>query len=254
MNIAIIEDEKLLQDELIEHLSFFSDINIVKCIDSVNESISWLQNNMETIDLIFMDIELSDGVCFEIFESLDIQTPIIFLTAYSEYAIKAFKVNSIDFLLKPINSNDLSFALNKYKTKYSQKKIDISLFKKLYAKVDENTTTRFLINSGDNYKYVATTDIAYFLSEDKYTTVVTFDNKKHIIDKSLNTIEELISTEQFYRPSRNIIVNIKAIIRASKYFNSRLKLHINPLPNIDIIVSRTKAPGFLKWMGNIDAQ
>lgn len=249
MKILIIEDEKLLQIELEKLLLSYSDIEVVKKIQTVEESISWLDKNSDLIDLIFMDIELADGVCFEIFDSIKVKTAIIFLTAYSEYAIRAFKVNSIDYLLKPINSEDLEFALNKFRESISKIEIDKTYFKDIFKMQESTKINRLLINSGDNYRYISVDKIAFFIAEDKYTTLTTFEGVKFIIDDSLNYLESYLDSDKFYRSSRNSIINIKSIIKASRYFNSRLKLHLNPASDFDIIVSRAKAKSFLNWMG-----
>lgn len=253
MKVVIIEDEKLLQKELRKQLQVYEEIEVVKCIQTVEEGIDWLTDHAKDIDLIFMDIELADGVCFEIFEVIDLTTPIIFLTAYSEYAIRAFKVNSIDYLLKPINPKELAFALTKFKdrqTKEIKEFIDLSTLKAFCSKSEGNQKTRFLVQSGDTYKYISINEIAYFHSEDKYSVIVTFDRHRYIIDESLNQLENTLPISTFYRPARNIIVRINSIEKASKYFNSRLKLYIQPKPDFDIIISRVKIKDFLNWMGS----
>lgn len=253
MKVAIVEDEKLLQKELMKQLQAYDDIEVVTCIQTVEEGIHWLRDHASSIDLIFMDIELADGVCFEIFEAIDLTTPIIFLTAYSEYAIRAFKVNSIDYLLKPINPTELEFALTKFsnaQTSEPKEYVDLSTLKEFYSKSAENQKTRFLVQSGDTYTYVSINEIAYFISEDKYSIIVTFDGHRYILDESLSHLEGSLPTRSFYRPARNIIVHINAIEKASKYFNSRLKLYLRPKPDFDIIVSRIKVKDFLNWMGS----
>lgn len=250
MKVVIIEDEKLLQKELIEQLKLYPDIQVIQCLQSVHSSVEWLQVHYLEVDLIFMDIELADGVCFEIFERIDISVPIIFLTAYSEYALKAFKVNSVDYLLKPIQPEELKFAIDKYQQQ-SKAFVQISskTFNGFFAKEGSIKKNRFLITSGEHYKYVITQEIAYFISDQKYTTLVTFKDEKYLIDDSLNQLELNLDQDVFYRPSRNLIVNIKAIVKASKYFNSRLKLFIEPAPLTDIIISRANVKDFLGWMG-----
>lgn len=253
MRVIIIEDEKLLQKELIKQLETYQEIEVVKCIQTVEEGISWLSENATSIDLIFMDIELADGVCFEIFEALKLNTPVIFLTAYSEYAIRAFKVNSIDYLLKPINPEELKHALTKFKDRKADETkeyLDVSMLKDFYSKSEESRKTRFLVKSGDTYKYISVSEIAYFLSEDKYSVIVSHEGQRYIIDESLSELEEHLLSRSFYRPARNIIVHINAIEKASKYFNSRLKIHLKPKADVDIIVSRVKVKDFLKWMGS----
>ncbi len=250
MRVLIIEDEKLLRMELIKQLNVYNDIEVVNCIQTVKESINWLSKRSASIDLIFMDIELADGICFEIFESIDVSIPIIFLTAYSEYSIRAFKVNSIDYLLKPINPEELDFAIRKFRNFSPQvQNHDPMFFKDLYSKITSKNPERFLIRSGNDYKYVTTHEIAYFFAEDKYTTIVTFKGSRYVIDESLTQLEAILQPEKFYRVSRNIIVNIEAILKASKYFNSRLKLYLVPDFEFDIVISRAKVKDFLKWMG-----
>ena len=251
MRVLIVEDEKLLQQELVRQLEAFEGIEVVKCIQTVSEGISWLAEYASGIDLIFMDIELADGVCFEIFEAIDLATPIIFLTAYSEYAIQAFKVNSIDYLLKPINSKDLEYAIAQFNKGVQEGKyVDLSVLKSFYLPQEQRQKQRFLVQSGDTYKHLPLDEIAYFLSEDKYSAIVTFNNQRHILDESLNQLEAMLPPMRFYRPARNIIVNINAVVKASKYFNSRLKLQLSPAPDFDVVISRVKVKDFLSWMGN----
>ncbi|MEM9053195.1 MAG: LytTR family DNA-binding domain-containing protein [Bacteroidota bacterium] len=253
MNAVIVEDEKLLQKELLEQLNVYDDIEVVKCIQTVEEGISWLDENATNVDIIFMDIELADGVCFEIFEAIELTTPVIFLTAYSEYAIQAFKVNSVDYLLKPINSDELKFALNKFKEtrkKGANELVDLSFLKEFYAKTEGSSKTRFLVQSGDNYKYIGINEIAYIFSEDKYSVIISFEGNRYIIDESLSHLEGSLPIQSFHRPSRNIIVHINSVEKASKYFNSRLKLFLNPQPEFEVIVSRVRVKGFLDWMGS----
>ena len=253
MKVVIVEDEKLLQKELKKELQFYDDIEVIKCIQTVEEGVKWLGINASKIDLIFMDIELADGVCFEIFEAIDLTLPIVFLTAYSEYAIRAFKVNSIDYLLKPINPKELKQALVKFKKRQfneTKQYVDLLTLKEFYSKSEDHKKTRFLVQSGDNYKYISTNEIAYIFSEDKYSVIVSFEGQRHIIDDSLNLLENNLPVNTFYRPTRGIILHINSIEKASRYFNSRLKLYIKPKPHFDIIVSRVKSKEFLNWMGS----
>lgn len=249
MRVLIIEDEVLLQKELEMQLQKISDAVIVHRIATVKESIKWLTKYADTIDLVFMDIELADGISFEIFDFVEVNKPIIFLTAYNEYAVEAFKVNSIYYLLKPINVKDLALALNKYK-KHSYNYINsINLLKGLYTKDKNQESQRLLINSGVNFIYLKYSDIAYFKTDDKYTIVVTFDNKEYLIDDSLNKLENRLPSTIFFRPTRQYLIHINSVVKASKYFNSRLKLYIKPSPGNEIIISRAKLKYFLNWMG-----
>ena len=249
MRVAIIEDELLSQQELKSLLTEIDvSVEVKTCLRSVSESLSWLRVHHQSIDLVFADIELLDGQSFEVFEKVDMTTPVIFLTAYDQYAIQAFKVNSIDYLLKPLEKEELKRALRKY-----DKLREDNKFYQNLARLLENSKHRHLnrirIKCGDAYEFVELKDVAFFYSDDKTTYLVTFLNKVHIIDYSLNEIQELIDPGDFFRVSRKYLVKINSIEKASKYFNSRLKLTLNLASPDDIIISRVKVPEFLDWMG-----
>lgn len=253
MNVLIIEDEPFAQQELIRLLAKSdSSIHILECIDSVEESVEYL-SHARGIDLIFMDIQLSDGLSFEIFNRTEVKPPVIFTTAYDEYAIKAFKVNSIDYLLKPVDEDDLARALEKFRKLQGTSKKDESYFsttqlKEVLGLYRPSYKNRLVVRLGDKIQHVEAHDIAYFFSEDKVSFLITNKGKKYIINYSLEQIESFMNPDDFYRLNRQFIAHINAIASIDKYFNSRLKIGLNPEIEEDVLISRTKVSDFLNWL------
>ena len=253
MKVLIIEDEPFAQQELIRLLNEIDpDINVLKCIDSVEESVTFL-NDKELPDLIFMDIQLSDGLSFEIFDHTKVLTPVIFTTAYDDYAIKAFKFNSIDYLLKPIDEMELQAAINKFK---SQKNVGNDAggyltktqLEELLGLYKPNYKTRLVVRLGEKIRHIETDDIAYFFSEDKVSFIMTKEGKRFIINYTLEQIEKFINPHIFYRINRQFIAHIKAIKTIDKYFNSRLIIGLEPAVEDEVLISRTKVTDFLNWL------
>jgi len=249
----IIEDEK----PAVEHLQRLigqlnMKIDILAIISSIDDALLWFDKH-SLPDLIFLDIQLSDGLSFEIFNHVNITCPIIFTTAYEEYAIKAFKVNSIDYLLKPIGIEDLNYAINQFtsindklKDTYTQAvkyKVD-----KVMKLLTNNYKSRFVVKMGMHIKSVEVEKINLFFSLEKSTFLLDNTGKTYDIDYSLEQIEELIDTKQFFRISRKYIVNINAIADIISYTSSRLKLKIANSKDDDILVSRSKMTEFRKWL------
>jgi len=246
----IVEDERFAYEEIQRMIGRLRpDYQLTARTETVRETIQFLKTN--TPDLIILDVHLADGSCFEIFEQINVSTPIIFTTAYDEHAIQAFKVNSIDYLLKPIEEKDLLAALNKYEQFHSVKQPDLD-YKKLRETLMGNyKRNRFLVQIGDTYHHIEVNEIAFFYSEDKATFLHTFSNKRYIIDHTLTQIEEQLDNKMFFRVSRNCITNISSIRKISKYFNSRLKLSFQPECPHEILISRERVPDFLKWVDGI---
>ena len=252
MNILIIEDEEAASKRLKKMLEKLDPlIRILDVVDSVEDAVQWFKKNEEP-DLVMMDIQLSDGRCFEIFNKVQVECPIIFTTAYDEYAVEAFKVNSIDYLLKPIDQNALEKSITKYlslKEKFGQENRD-----KLEAIIEKlslekpSFKSRFLVKSGQSFKTILTNDIMYFFIENQLVFLTTEANKKYIIDNSLDELETMLDPDIFFRINRQMIVSIDAISAIHQYFNSRLKLDILPEFNDDVLVSRNKVQGFKKWL------
>jgi DNA-binding LytR/AlgR family response regulator len=253
MKVLIIEDEPHAQNELKRLLDDSgSEIHILDCTDSVEDSVDWLASNPPP-DLIFMDIQLSDGLSFEIFKQVKVTTPVIFTTAFDEYAIRAFKVNSVDYLLKPIKQNELNDALNKLKSfgnQFSSKQalLDLDQIQQLLNIEKQTYKTRFIARVGDQIKHVDVKDIAYFRAEDNEVMLVTNNNNKYIIDYSLDHLVGVLDPFEFFRANRSYIVTAKSIEKISKYFNSRLHLELIPKTEDTVLISRVKVPEFLNWM------
>lgn len=250
MNILIIEDENLLANELINTLGRIrNDVNIIGRIKGVEEGVKWFAEN-SNFDLIISDIQLIDGTSFELFKQVKITAPIIFTTAYDEYAIRAFKVNSIDYLLKPIDEKDLEIALIKFDKFWSKSKpLSSSILNDLIAqKTSKEYKSRFLIRVGDQYKSVNCPEISFFFAEGNTVYLVKKDGRKLIIDSSLDQILPELDPQKFFRINRQLIVNSTCIKGIHKYFNSRLKLIIQPEYNTDVLVTRSRVNDFLSWM------
>ncbi len=246
----IVEDERFAYEEMKRMIGKLRpDYQLVNWTETVEQTVLYLKNN--TVDLILLDIRLADGSCFEIFEQLAVTAPIIFTTAYDEHAIQAFKVNSVDYLLKPIDEMDLQAALQKFEQYRILQASSIEYEKLKEAIIDNYKKNRFLIQKGDSYHYVETSDIAFFYSEDKVMFLHTFSDKRHIVDYTLDQIEQALDEKVFFRVARNCIVNIKSIKKISKYFNSRLKLTLLPECPLEITVSRARVADFLKWVDGI---
>jgi len=250
MNVLIIEDEKPAARRLNRMLATL-DIDVQTMLHSVEESINWFQNN-EHPDLIFLDIQLSDGLSFEIFEEIEVKSAIIFTTAYDEYALKAFKLNSIDYLLKPIDDDELKIAVDKFKENRPKKtdlQVNINDIRKLLVNpIDRKFKKRFTIKIGQHIKIIHVDDIECFYSEHKATYIHTKVNRNYLIDGSLEHWQEQLDPEQFFRVNRTFIVHINAIKDIIAYSNSRLKLILNSYSDAEIIVSRERVKDFKSWI------
>ncbi len=249
MNVLIFEDEKHTATRLTNLLHEIDDtIHIVQIIGSVKEGIEWHREN-EMPDLIFQDIILSDGNCFDIFDAVDITAPVIFTTAFSEYALRSFQVNSIDYIVKPYDKKDIAKALDKFKKmKGAFAPPEKTLLKEILNKEKPTPKRRFLIKSGDNYNIINSSEIAYFISEESVTFAVLFDGKRHIVDHTIAELSELMDREMFHQISRKAIVRVESVEKISSWFNSRLKLQLNPPAEEDIIVSRERVKDFKEWL------
>lgn len=251
MNVLIIEDEKPAARRLNRMLGELG-VEVSQMLHSVEESIEWFQNN-EHPDLIFLDIQLSDGLSFEIFEHVQISSAIIFTTAYDEYALKAFKLNSIDYLLKPIDEDELKVAVDKYKNqqaKQSDLKINFNDIKKLLVNpIDRKYKKRFTIKVGQHLKIVSVDEIECFYSENKGTYTHTTFNRNYLIDTSLEQLYTELNPEYFFRVNRTFIIQIAAIKDIVAYTNSRLKIILSTYNETEIIVSRERVKEFKNWIG-----
>lgn len=251
MNILIIEDEKpaarLLQRK-VEKLG----LQVNTMLHSVEEAISWFQNNPHP-DLIFLDIQLSDGLSFEIFEQIDIKSAVIFTTAYDEYALRAFKLNSIDYLLKPIDEEELSTAISKFKNQFQKNTIsslDFEAIKRMLVNpVEKEYKKRFSVKIGQQLKVISIDEVECFYSENKGTYIHTLDNRDYLIDSTLEVVEAEINPKEFYRVSRKFIVTLKAVKEIQVYSNSRLKIILPTYKDDEVIVARERVGDFKEWIG-----
>ncbi len=247
MNLVIIEDEKIAADYLEKCILEFSpDLKVVKKLDSVESSVKWLSNN--TADLLFVDIHLADDISFSIFEQLEIQTPVIFTTAYDQYAIKAFKLNSIDYLLKPIDKSELFNALNKFKQLRNSPPFDIKLLLEQFNGQKNVFQNRFLVTSGQKLKSVNIDQIAYFFSEQKLTFLVAKGGKHYILDNSLDKLETLLDPDNFFRINRQFIISFTSIKNMLNYSKSRVKVELEPAIEKETIVSVERSSDFRLWL------
>lgn len=251
MRVVILEDEKLSAEHLQAMLKRVEpSIEVLQVFDSVKKSVEYFKKNQEA-DLLFVDIHLADGISFEIFSKVKIEVPIIFTTAYDEYAIKAFKLNSVDYLLKPIDIEELKVAIEKFKKGIQAKQSIIAEdLSEIIQNVHKQYKNRFMVKIGDTISSLKTEDINYFLSEDGLVLAITLQNKKYPIDYTLDQLEEMVSPELFFRINRKVLVNINSVQKASAYFNSRLKLSVAGLNEEDAVVSRERVADFKKWLDN----
>lgn len=257
VNVIIIEDEghnlRLIEGMIRKLRPAW---NLAAALDSVKSSVEWLSANPHP-DLIFMDIQLADGLCFAIFDRVEVKSMVIFTTAYDNYAIRAFKVNSIDYLLKPFKEKELEEAILKFESFRGAGIIDYEMpdypeILEAIRKGEKKYRKRFLVSKGDAYIRLEVEDIAYFYSENRITSAITFGNQSHIIDFALDTLEDQLDPEVFYRANRQLLVNVKAVERVENHFGGKLKLRLTPPFAGDLMVSRLKAINFRQWMGGFE--
>lgn len=250
MKTIIIEDEKPSARRL-QRMLQANQVNVETLLHSVEESINWFQHN-EHPDLIFLDIQLSDGLSFEIFEHIKIKSAIIFTTAYDEYALQAFKLNSIDYLLKPIDDEDLEVAINKYKERIpenKQLKVDFEDIKKLLVNpIEREYKKRFTVKVGQYLKMINIDEIECFYSENKGTYAHTIDNRNYLLETTIENLQQELAPDTFFRVSRKFIVNINHIKDMISYTNSRLQIKMNNFKDTEIIVSRERVKDFKDWL------
>jgi DNA-binding LytR/AlgR family response regulator len=251
MKILIIEDEQPAAKQLTKMLQKADpSVSIIETIDSVEASVKWL-NTFPSPDAIFMDIQIADGLSFAIFNEVELTCPVVFTTAFDQYAIKAFRVNALDYLLKPIDEDELNGVLNKLKIK-TPPQYSIDFLQNLvpqFTKSIPDFKSRFLIKQGTTLNFVETNDIAFFFSEDGLTHFYSFHNKKHLIEQTLDELENQLNPSDYFRINRKIIVSIKAIKKINPHFNSRLKLELTPQYLTEIFVARERVADFKTWLG-----
>lgn len=250
MNILIIEDEVPAAKRLSQLiLKARPTAQIYTTLDSVEVAVQWFQTH-PTPDLVFMDIQLADGLSFDIFTQIKLNAPVIFTTAFDQYTLKAFKVNSVDYLLKPIDPEELEKAIIKYEQHFqtSPSPNPSTIQQIIQAMAQPEYKERFIVKIGHQLTYVTIDTIRYFYSEEGLVYAKTEEAKKHVIDYKLDRLEGILRPTKFFRINRKVITNISSIGKISSFFNSRLKLELKPSANFDVIVSRDRVPGFKKWL------
>lgn len=251
MQVLIIEDELPAANRLVKMLeSIDSSIQVTNRIDSVEASVKFLQTD-PAVDLIFMDIQLADGLSFDILSQVNIQTPVIFTTAFDQYTLKAFKVNSIDYLLKPIDEKELRQAVDKYNRIYRQPESDypdklLQLVKEMNLRQYKE---RLLIKRGQQLSYLKTNSIAYCFADGKLCYAVDFSGNRHMIENNLSVLEEQLQPSRFFRINRHLLVNIESVKKVHTWLGGRLKLEIDPGTSVETIVSRERVNAFKEWLG-----
>ena len=250
MKCLIIEDEKIAAERLKKLiLNCDKSIEVIQVLQSVQKSVHWLQTNTIMPELIFMDIQLADGLSFEIFEKTEVPVPVIFTTAYDEYALKAFKVNSIDYLLKPIDKDELCAALNKFHNNRSVQAPQIGVLDKVLKTLTNNYKSKFVIKVGEHIKVIPSTEIQCFYSLDKNTFLQNINGRDYAINHSLDQLEELLDHSLFFRISRKHIIAMEAITDIISYSSSRLLIKLMANNSSDeCIVSRDRVGEFKNWL------
>lgn len=258
-HVLIIEDELPAQTNLRRAIEkHFEDLHIISTQTSVQGSVEWLRNPEHHADIIFMDVELSDGMCFDIFNQVEVKAKVVITTAFDSYAVRAFRTGSIDYLLKPIDPEELEAAVERCRHALkadrmaalpASSNIDLEALKKALTISGENTyRKRFVVRFGDRLSVIETAQVAYFYAEDKSTHLVTGEGRRYILDQSLDQLSEEISPDDFFRISRNCTVSIRAIAGISKHPSNRLKVNLIPKPDFEVFVSRSRTTDFMTWL------
>lgn len=250
MKTLIIEDENLTAHRLETLLHKYDlAIEVLGILPSVREAVEWLSTNTLP-DLIFMDIHLEDDLAFKIFEEIPLRVPVIFTTAYDEYMIQAFKVNSIDYLLKPVNYDELAQALDKFKALKSQfARPDMETLLQLIGQKEQGYKSRFMITVGTRIKSINTSDIAYFYSEEKLTFMVTREGQTLPIDFSLDKLTSMLNPADYFRVNRQFLVSFTSIQTVHAHIKGKLKLELNPKTKLEVLVSGDRMTDFKEWLG-----
>jgi len=250
MNVILVEDELSARQNMLaifKELDF--DINVLACLESIEEAVEWIQEH-PTPDLGFFDIQLADGISFEIFDKTEVSFPVVFTTAYDEYAIRAFKVNSIDYILKPIKKSDVEFAIHKYQNLQKQSIIDKKFMDVIHtlANKSDHSKKTVLVKKHDGFVPVSVVDFSLFYIENGIVYGLTFTEEKHVLNETLDMFETKINQTDFFRANRQFIVSRKSISEVSNYFNGRLLLKTKPKSKEQILISKSRVNLFRQWL------
>lgn len=249
MKILIIEDERRTADLIIRLIKQYDNsYSVLGVIDSVEKGVEWFIHKTETPDLLLVDIQLTDGTSFDLFDQVNMELPVIFITAYNEFALNAFRLNSIDYLLKPINFADLKKAFDKFvKTREAYMKIDFTTYNKIIAPGQKAYKRRFLVKSGNGLKYLLTDEIAWFMAEEGVVFAGLLKGGRSIVGNSITELNQLLDPERFFQVSRNEIISINAVSKISNYFNRRVIVQLLS-DHHEVIVSRERVQDFKDWL------
>lgn len=251
MKIVIVEDEITASENLEFAIkSIDPSVEILKVITTVKEAVAYFKTDPE-VDLVFLDIHLADGLSFQIFDQVSLQTPIIFTTAYDQYALKAFKVNSVDYLLKPIDEDELQAAMNKFKSlsdSKSEQAVDYFQLMSLVQQQGKTYKSTFLVQKRDEFLPIATNDIAYFSIDTGLVKATTDQNKSYVVNHKLEDLEQMLDPSHFLRVNRQFIVRKDAVVNLKQYFHGKLIMNVNPTPDSRIEVSKAKAAEVKVWL------
>ncbi len=250
MKALLIEDEPYAVQQVQSLLAESApDIDLIAVLDSIQSTVEWFSAHSPP-DLVFMDVHLADGSCFEIFSHININVPIVFITAYDQYALEAFRVNGLDYLLKPLKKKDLERSLERF-YEISAKKSGHVDYDRIAREILQKTgqyQKRLLIRYGQKITIIDISDVAYFYADSKDTLICTFDKRLYPADQNLEQLQQILSPEEFFRVNRKILINIRAITSMTSYSRSRIKLHLDPPFDEDVIVSTERTPGFKTWL------
>lgn len=248
MKILIIEDEKPAANRLIKLLQpHFPESELEGNLDTVSRAIKWFAENSAP-DLIFCDIQLADGISFEIFDQVRLSTPVIFTTAFDQYAIKAFQVNAIDYLLKPIDPDELAKAVAKFKSRQLKPNLDLEVLKGLLQPEKKSFKSRFLVRFGEKIQSISIEEVAFFFSEERVTFLQTKEAKKYVLDSTLEQVEAAVDPAVFFRINRKYLCRVDSVEEVLTYSNSRLKIKLKNSGDHDILISREKVSEFKAWL------
>jgi DNA-binding LytR/AlgR family response regulator len=251
MNILLIEDEEPAANRLHKMITEIDPAaSVSENIVSITSAVKWFNQNTAP-DLIISDIQLADGLSFEIFKTVGIQCPVIFTTAYDQYAIEAFKVNSIDYLLKPVKKEELAYAIGKYKKLHANAApLNIEQLLKSFQPLPQDYKKRFVVKYGEHIKTINIEDVAYFYTEDKINFLTTKENRRFTVDFNLDALETMLDPAAFFRINRQYIISIQSIAEMFTYSKSRVLIKLNPPAKHETVVSTERSPDFKLWLGD----
>lgn len=252
MKVVIVEDEHLTAERIRTLLNKIDpEISVLSVIDSVSKAVAWFGKH-ERPDLVFMDIQLADGISFDIFDRIAIDAPVIFITAYQEYAIRAFKVNSVDYLLKPITEHDLKAALDKYKSLFQKEMslpaIGSDLLASIRQMISKPYKNRFMVKVGDRIKSVDVEHILFFFSQQKGSFMHTDENRNYAVDYTLDKLAEVLDPALFHRINRKYLCSHRAIVELIALSGSKLKVRLQNSEDDQIYISRERLASFKEWL------